>query len=987
MINPADHVLFRILGPLEAWTGQEWAQISAPKWRAVLAALLLNAGQPVTTGQLIAEVWGEDPPATAANSVSVYVLRLRRLIGDLDASLLVTRTHGYQAVLPPGAVDADRFDRLLAAGRRALASGQPERAAGLLAEALGWWRGRALADVPDTPLVAAEAARLEESRLEAVELAAEADLACGRCAQVVPELGRVLASHPLREKLWVLLMRALRGAGRQAEALEAYEQARKVIAAELGVDPSAELQQIHQQILNADASNAQTARRRANSAPVTGTPVTGTPVTATPGAAAPDTSGPVAPAPPSPRQTPLRQAQPQYLPPQQLPADIADFTGRAGEVERLRALLSEPGHPDRPGAVRVVLVVGTGGLGKTALAVHAAHRLAAQFPDGQLYASLLGATQPADPADILARFLRDLGMEPARIPPGEEERAAQYRTRLAGRRVLIVLDDARDGAQVRPLLPGSAACAVLVTARARLPALAGSRVIDLDVLPEGEARTLFGLVAGEDRAQAEPAATRQVLAACAGLPLAIRIAGARLAARGGWNVRYLADRLSDERRRLDELRVGNLEVRASFEVSFATLPAPGGQGAVDPARAFRLLGLWTGPFIGLPAAAALLGEPGDAVAPALDVLADAHLLESPAPDEYRFHDLLRVYAAERARTQESEDDRRSAITRLLTWYLHTTEAAARAISAQRRQVALGRPPPAVHPLAFASLDEALAWCEAERAALTAATELAAASGRHKIAWQLPAAAMMFFLRRSHWADWVATHNTGLASARTLGDRLGEAWMLNNLGMAYGVQRSEESIGCFQQALALYRELGDGQGETSAANNVANAWFSLGRFEEARDAATRSLEVQRRVGSRYGEGIALGILAASCRELGQLDGAVDELEQALSIFRDLDDQEGVADSLADLGETYLGLGRIDDAIVCLSESVVIRQAIGNRYGQAVTLRRLGQAHDLAGDHDRARELLTRALRIFEDLGDRVEAGEARRDLAEVGQAAG
>src|SRR5215510_3724230 len=291
--------------------------------------------------------------------------------------------------------------------------------------------------------------------------------------------------------------------------------------------------------------------------------------------------------------------------------------------------------PGSPGALPVAVVVGSGGLGKTALAVHAAHLLAGRFGGGQLYANLRGATEPVDSGEVLARFLRDLGVDGARVPVEAEERAAQFRTRLAGRQMLIVLDDARDAAQVQPLLPGSASCSVLITARWAMPELVGSRLLDLDVLPPAEARALFGRVAGEERAGAEPAATDEVLTACAGLPLAIRIAGARLAARGGWNVRTLAGRLSNERRRLDELRAGNLAVRTSFEVSFASLAGSAGPGGVDPARVFRLLGVWTGPFMALPAACALLGQEEQPVADALEALVDAHLLESPEPDVYR----------------------------------------------------------------------------------------------------------------------------------------------------------------------------------------------------------------------------------------------------------------------------------------------------------------------------------------------------------------
>jgi DNA-binding SARP family transcriptional activator len=942
VIEPSGAALFRILGPLEVRTDRGWAKIGAGKQRSVLGTLLLRPGEPVSTDVLIDEVWPDKPPAKAANLISVYVHHLRKLIGDADGQVIVTRAPGYQLALGPGDLDADRFTALVANGRRALADDVPERAVEMLDEALSLWRGPALADVRLTHQMTAEKDRLEESRAGAEELHAEASLACGRYAEAVPRLRRLLADHPLREKLWALLMRALCGAGRQAEALEVYEKARKTISEELGVDPGAELRQLHQQILDAD--NEQVLVGLAMPAPA-----------------------PVAPSPV----------------PAQLPADIADFTGRSGQVEQLRELLAGTAVADgSPGAVRVVLVVGPGGQGKTTLAVHAAHLLRGEFPDGQLYAPLFGATQSADPAEVLARFLRDLGADPARIPLDAEERAALYRTRLDGRRMLIVLDDAHDIDQVRPLLPGSASCAVLITARKWIPELAGGAVLDLDVLSEDEARTLFTKIVGGKRVADEPGAASEVLAACAGLPLAIRIAGARLATRGNWSIRVLADRLADERRRLDEFRVGNLAVRASFEVSFASLPGPPVDGGLAPAQAFRMLGLWTGPSISLPAAAALLGEPQDTVADVLDVLFDAHLLESPEPYRYRFHDLLRVYAADRARTQETGEDRTAAITRILTWYLHTTEAAARVISPEYARVPLGPLPPSVQPLSFTELDGAIAWCEAEGAGLVAATHLAAASGLHEIAWKLPAVAMSFYYRRSYWGEWMATDQVGLAAARTLGDRRAEAWMLNHLGMAYGVQRMPESIGCFEQALAIYRELGDEQGEARAAANAPQAYIDLGRFGDALSAAGRSLAIQRRQGNRHLEGVTLGILGRACRELDRLAEAVNYLEQALAIFRELGQRYAEADSLTDLGDASLGLGQVENAIARLSESLVIRREIGDRHGEAATLHLLGVALDRSGDRPQARDRLIEALRLSESLGDHSQARAVRNALADL-----
>ena len=942
MIEPSGAAaLFRILGPLEVRAGEGWTKIGAAKQRSVLATLLLRPGEPVSTDVLIDEVWPEKPPAKAANLLSVYVHHLRKLIGDAGGQVIVTRAPGYQLVLGPGELDADRFAALLAGGRRTLDDGAPEQAVGLLGEALALWRGPALADVPLTQQMAAETDRLSEARASAEELHAEASLACGRYTEAVPRLRRLLVDWPLREKLWALLIRALCGAGRQAEALEVYEQARKTISEELGVDPGAELRQLHQQILDAD--NEQVLIGLATSPP--------------------------APVPPPP-------------PPAQLPADIADFTGRSGQVEQLQELLAGTAVADgSPGAVRVVLVVGPGGQGKTTLAVHAAHLLRGEFPDGQLYATLFGATQAADPAEVLARFLRDLGADPARIPLDAEERAALYRTRLAGRRVLVVLDDARGIEQVRPLLPGSASCAVLITARYWIPELAGGAVLDLDVLSEDEARTLFTKIVGAKRVDAEPAAADEVLTACAGLPLAIRIAGARLATRGNWSIRTLAGRLSDERGRLDELRVGNLAVRASFEVSFATLPGPAVPGGPAPARVFRLLGLWTGPSISLPAAAALLGEPEYDVAGALDVLFDAHLLESPEPDRYRFHDLLRVYAADRARTGEAEQDRTAAITRVLNWYLHTTEAAARVISPLHTRVPLATPADALRPLSFTELDDAIAWCEDERAGLVAAVRLAAASGLHEIAWKLPAAAMSFYYRRGHWGDWVATQLIGLENARALGDRHAEAWMLINLGMAYGVQRRGEAIEYSEQAMVLYRELGDLRGESRAATNVASGHFELRRFSEALEAAQRSLAIDRQAGNRYGEGIALELIGCACRELGRYDEAIEHMDSALAIFRELGDRRTEADVLSELAEAYAGSGRVAEAVAALNDSLTIWVDIDDRSGRATALERLALAQRQMGENDQARASLSEAVRLFRELGDNDGAAEAQRRFSD------
>ncbi|SRR5579875_1289535 len=982
---------FRLLGPLEVRAGDGWRGIGAPKWRSVLAALLVNAGQVVPADVLVNEVWGPAPPARAANLISIYVLRLRRLIDEPD--LLVTRAPGYQLLLGPADTDARLFEAGVRDGRRALDSGNCRRAAALLADALGLWRGgRPLADVPPTPLVEAEADRLTELRLGASELKITAELGCGGHPDAIPELRRLLADNPLREGLWLLLMRALDAAGRHAEALDAYARARRVISDELGVDPGAELRQLHAELLARDSASAPGSISAGTLPGAPGAPPAAPGAPPAPPGAAAGPPGRPAPGPGGPAAEPAsrRAAAPgpgrsRAPRPAQLPADIADFTGREEQVKRLCALLSAPGPSSDPGVVRVAVVAGAGGLGKTSLAVHAAHRVRRRFPDGQLYVDLLGATaHPLPAADVLSRFLRDLGVEGRDIPADEDQRAARYRTALAGRRVLVMLDNARDAAQVRPLLPGSASCAVLVTTRSRMPDLASIRLVDLNVLDDDEALALFTRIVGEDRAAAEPEATAELLLACAGLPLAIRICAARLATRSGWTVEAMAGRLRDTRRRLDELRVGDLAVRASFQVSFASLPPASDDKGIDPARAFCLLGLWHGPSISAAAAAALFGTPEHLAEDALEVLVDAHLLESPAPGRYRFHDLLRVYAAERAAADLLTDEREAAVARLLTWYVRTADAAATAQVPQRYTIPLGAAgAEAPAPLSFGGAEEALAWYDGEAANLVAATRQAAAAGLHDIAWRLPAPLYLIFNSRGNFADCVATSRIALDSARRAESRQGEAWILNNLGNALGVIGDPEAIGHLERSLAIRREIGDRTGEAQSANNLADVYHLLGRTEEALDLYRRAREVNHEVGHRYGEGIALLNLGWALVDVDHAEEAIDHLRQARRIFAEIEWMDGAGYALHHLGRCYLSVGRDAEALDCLREALTCHRSAGNRRREAATLRSAGTAQYRAGLTEQARQSWARAAAIFEELGDSAEAAEVRAEQAASG----
>ncbi|HEY3880046.1 MAG TPA: BTAD domain-containing putative transcriptional regulator [Trebonia sp.] len=1015
---------FRILGPLEVLSPGGWTAISAAKWRSLLAVLLLRNGQLVPTESLIDELWGDSPPGTANNLVSIYVHRLKKVIGDTEGRMLVYRAPGYMLRIAPEDLDIRHFEGLAAEGVSALAAGQPAPAAELLGRALGLWRGPLLADVPPSPLIAAHADRTAEQWLTTTELRVEADLACGRAAQVIPELRGLVTVHPLREHLWALLVRALEEAGRRAQALEVYAQARQVISEELGVDPGAELQRLYAELLAADVPSPAARSRRArkppdasagapgmvtaarpdseaSQPPAAGDAAAGYAGQREPGAEAPgsiaigtlDESALPGAAEPADQEARLPDAAaearggvPGGLRPAQLPADIGDFTGRGAHVESLSALLIAGNAASNPGAVRIAVVNGAGGLGKTTLAVHAAHQVSAQFPDGQLYVDLLGASSLASPpGEVLARFLRDLGIEGDKIPARDEERAALYRTALTGRRMLILLDNAKDAAQVRPLLPGSSSCAVLVTTRSRMSALASTRFLDLNVLEDTEALALFTRIVGEERAAAEPDATAEVLVACAGLPLAIRICAARLAARRQWRIAALAERLRDQHRRLDELKTGDLAVRASFRVSYDSLQA--GPDGVDPRRAFRLLGLWEGSSISLAAAAALIGESGQDTADALETLVDGNLLESPDLDWYRFHDLLRVYATERAQAEEPPAARADAVRRLLRWYLDTAEAVANTVSPRRYQVPREAAADGRSPGLFGGLEDALAWYDGEHANVVAATRQAAAAGLDEIAWRLPPTLFPVFNRRSNWVDCVTAHRIAAERAGAAGERLGEAWALNQLGFALAKLRDREAFAHLEQALALRQELGDTQGEVQTSLSLGEAYLNLDGPGTAALAAMRgAVNLLRPTGPSPLLAAAVNNLGEVHYGLGDLESAAECYAESCDIYRETGGY-GLGHALHNLGRVYLALHRVDDARLCLKEAVSAHRESGDLVGEAVAVKHLGYVHAATGDVAAARAAWASALAIFEQFGETVEAADVIAALAAAPAAPG
>jgi tetratricopeptide (TPR) repeat protein/transcriptional regulator with XRE-family HTH domain len=606
--------------------------------------------------------------------------------------------------------------------------------------------------------------------------------------------------------------------------------------------------------------------------------------------------------------------------PAQLPRALGDFFGRTRESSELAAALTDSV------ATPVGVVTGPGGIGKTTLAVQLAHRLADAFPDGQLYVDLHGTGgAPLRPVDVLGRLLRDLGAQRHRIPHDVDERAALYRTSLAGRRILVVLDDAADAAQVRPLLPGAPGCAALVTSRRTLADLEGATLVSLTGLSDEDGRALLTGLAGTDRVVREPRATAEVLAACAGLPLAIRIAGAKLAVRPGWTVRWLADELSD---RLPALTEGDLAVPVTFRLGYDHLPAA--DPVCAPARVFRLLALPAGPTIGLAAAAALLDRPEHEVRRALDVLVDNHMLQAPSPGRYSYHDLLREFAHDRAMAEEPAAERSAAVRRLLDWYLHSTHRAQLVLEPRRDPLSLGEPK-GRPPREFADHAAGMRWYDDEFANLVAAVRQADDVDEPDVAWQLAYTLAAYFLLREPMQEWLGTHRVALAAARRTGD--------------------PQAVG-------------------QTLSDLATGYYRARLLDQAVEAYTEALELARRMGSDVGAATVLNNLALAERRLGRFDDAIAHHEQAVTLAGRMADPYGMCVATTNLGTAYAAVRRYDEAIERQREALRIADAIGGsgrRYQMASVLHELGEVYRSLADHGQAVECYTTAARLAGEVG--------------------
>ncbi|MEN3540057.1 BTAD domain-containing putative transcriptional regulator [Microbispora sp. ZYX-F-249] len=999
---------FDVLGPLRMRRDGTQVPLGPTMLRRLLATLLCTPGSPVPVPALIEALWGSTPPRSAHKTLQIYVLRLRRAMGERDR--VVHGTGGYAVAVLPPELDALRFRELTTAGRAARRNADLTTAGMLFERALGLWRGTAFADAGDVAQVADEARRLEEERLLTCEELAVVDLARGRHAELVTGLTETARLHPYRERLHACLMLALSRAGRQAEALEVYQRTRTVLGEELGVEPGRLLRRAHEAVLRDEATG-----------PIIDE-ILGAEGTARAdehGACPLHTGGGDGAGSDAEGRADEGRAGPAATVPCPLPPDIADFTGRRETVESLRLWLT--GGGGRSSATPVVTLYGGAGTGKTTLAVHVAHRLRETFPDGRLHADLRGTgPRPAEPAEVLARFLAALGADARAVPDGTEERGELFRTLLADRRVLVVLDDAAGEEQVRPLLPGGPGCAVLVTSRRALAGLS-ARAVRVGPLDPACASELLARIAGPDRVAARPAVAAEIVRLCGHLPLAIRIAGAKLALREHWHLGHLADRLRGERRRLDELAVGDLSVRAGLAADYDRLDE-------TARRALRMLGLLdvTG-FAAWMLAAALDVPVRDAETYA-DLLVEAQLLSCAGGDgtgrfRYRFPGLVRLFARERAELEETAVERDKAIARVLGALLALAEAAGGGLPEQPVSAIRGAAPRwyADPATTRALVGDAAAWFDSERETPLAGVAQACRLGMSEAAWELSARAAGYYAFRGHYRDWSSSHELALRACQVGGDQWGEAVMTRGLGhlrligvdvrrgvdpeaieaalavflaagerhgaldllclRAFALRRAgdpDQARAAADEAMAMAEEIGDEPALSRLWSLRAVADREQGLHGDAAACADHALRLAIRGNSLGARALALREVAAACRDHAALPYVSRQLGEGLRICRGRHERLLEACLLLALGDLSLRFGRRDPARL-IAQVMPVFDEYAVPSGRAGALRVLGESHRLGGRVDEAVRALTEAVRITRGLHDLHEQALALRSL--------
>ncbi|WP_328552733.1 MULTISPECIES: AfsR/SARP family transcriptional regulator [unclassified Streptomyces] len=879
MTTPTGEQLrFNILGPIEGWSAGARLRLGGIIQERVLATLLLEPGRVLPVTRLVEAAWDEDPPATASHQVRKAVADLRRRIPG-GAEVLLTEGPGYRIVIDESQNDLSEFGMLVRTARTAVAESRPAEAVELLRAALALWRGPLLSG-SGGPVIEAAATTIEERRQAAWEQLVELRLALGESAEVIPDLRELTAQHPLRETLRGQLMVALYRSGRQAEALEEYAKVRDLLVEELGVDPGPRLTKLYEGILRES----------------------------------PELAGPE-PAALAPAPVPLPAE-----PPRTLPHDLADFTGREAELAELLRCATQKGEQ----GPRLVALDGMGGSGKTSLAVRAAYLLAPEYPDGQLHIDLRGYTpgdRPVPAGTALDSLLRALGIPGDRIPDDVLGRTALWRATLVGKRLLILLDNAADAAGIGPLLPASSGCVVLVTSRARLVDLDGAEWISVGTMSAEESTTLMAETLGAERVAAEPEAAAELAQLCGHLPLALRIATARLRNRPRWTLQYLAERLRDETRRLDELSAGARSVSATLRLSYQALD--------DKCRtAFRILALHPGGDINVHAAGALLGTDIWDSEDLLETLLDVHLVQQPDMGLYAFHDLVRSFA-QSLLGESADGEDKVAVERLLGYYLTATDTACEVLYPGRKKRHTGIPPSAAELPDLRDADRAQEWFTREQTALISAVALAERRGHDRYVVCLVRNLVFQLNAHGQLEEFGDLGRIAVAAARRVGD----------LGLL-GVSLSNLGVACWK----------------------------LGRFAEGIEVAKEGRDVADRLGDQHTVAHSESTLGQFNSLLGRFPDALVHLEKATALERELGVARSEADNLTILSTLYEQWGRPEDARTAAERAVELRERLGQRKHQTATLTDLALAHVGLRAYDEADRCLRQARELFDDAGD-------------------
>jgi DNA-binding SARP family transcriptional activator len=927
---------FRLLGAVEVRLDGRLVDVGHARQQCVLAVLLHDANRSVSADQLVDRVWGDRRlPDRPQNTLQTYVSLLRRALVPLPRVDIRSRPGGYLLAVDANAVDLHRFHDLL--GRARTADGD-EQAAALFEQALGLWRGEPFASL-DTPWLASVRARLTGDRHAAELDLTDLQLRLGRHAALQAALADRVREHPLDERVVGQLMLALYRNGRPADALDTYRQAQRRFAEELGTDPSPPLRELHQRILAAD----------------------------------PDLSTPV-----TKREPPRPPAR--SVVPRQLPVPPRLFTGRTRELARLAGVGQEPAD-----TMAISAICGAGGIGKTWLALYWAHHHVDEFPDGQLYVNLRGfdpSGAPTTPAAAVRGFLDALGVHPSAVPQDLDGQAALYRSLVADKRLLILLDNARDTAQVVPLLPGSPSCLVLVTSRQRLTDLItrhGAGPIDLDVLSRPEARDLLTRHLGHQRVETEAVAVAELLDCCAGLPLAIGVVAARAAIHPHFSLAVLAEELRDASSRLDGLDGGDLttNLRTVLSWSYHVLDA-------DVAAMFRLLGLVPTADIGLRAAAWLAALPTDRARMLLRELENAHLVQQYTPGRYRMHDLVRLYAGDRVRQDHPPADQVTALRGLVDSYRSTAFSADRLLDAHRLPVRLGEPADA-RPASFvSSRPTALAWFVAEHATLIAVQRLAAEQGWHELACQLAWTLETFHRQRGQLHDAVAVWQVALAAADVLVDPVSQAVAHRQLGLAKAkLGAGDEALDHLNLALGLAERTEDVLGQAHAHHLLACAWELQSDDERALAHARHALPLFQKLDLPVWEAWALDQVGWHEARLGDYQGAHEHCEAALALARRHHDREGEAVTLDSLGYVAHQNGEYPQAVDYYQQALALFRDLDHAYEEASTLEQLAHTQQALGQLEPARATWQHALDLCQSQHRIAEAQRIQRRLGEIG----